>query len=116
MKKLLLLSIALLVPSFAKADYRVWKSSNVTVAANSLKVLCGEGQRGIFHGQCTDFGVASSSMTIHNSTWTLTATQAAGPISTLVADQCKYYDIFTPNGLSYFKNNTASVTIMYDCF
>lgn len=116
MKKLILLSLIFSVPAGVFAEYRVWKSSNVTVATNNVRVLCSGGQRGVFHGVCTDFGVASSSMTIHNSSWTIAGTQAAGPISTLVADQCKYYDIVTPAGLSYFKNNAAAVSILYDCF
>lgn len=116
MKKLMLLFLLVSIPALSRAEYRVWRSSNTSTASNGIKVLCESGQRGVFHGVCTDFGVAASSMTIHNSTWTLAATRAAGPITTLVADQCKYYDFVTPAGLSYFKNNAAAVTILYDCF
>ena len=118
MKKLIVvLSLALMLPAVGMAQYKVWRSSRTVAAKTTLNVLCGAGERGIFHGVCTDFGVAASSVAVVNSTWTYTAaTTLAGPITTLVADQCKYYDITLPGGLSFFKNNAAGITILYDCY
>lgn len=115
MKKALFAAMMLIVPALGQAK-EIWLSSNTAVATTGVQVLCGAGQRGHFHGVCTDFGVASSSMTIHNSSWTLAGTQQHGPISTITTDQCKYYDTVMPKGLSYFKNNTAAVSILYQCF
>ena len=119
MKKILLIaSILFLGPelSFARD---VWRSSNTATSTGggfSVLPLCTASQRGIFHGVCTGFGVAASSITIVNSTFTYSGVNVVGPITTLVADQCKYYDTIMPNGMGYHKPNTATVTILYECF
>lgn len=116
MKRLLTFAVILLSVSVASA-YDVWKSSTPATATTGTEVrmLCPETQRGIFHGVCTSFGVASASMTVVNSTYTLSGVSSIGPISTLVADQCKYYDVMFPKGLGYNKPNTATATILYEC-
>lgn len=117
MKKLLMVAFFLGIAGVAHAVPQVWTSSNTAAATTTLRVLCNENQKAIFHGVCTSFGVASASMTVVGSTWTYTnATTVAGPISTLVADQCKYYDIVVNRGMSFFKNNAAAVTILYQCY
>lgn len=115
MKRLILLAGLLFAPVFAFAiSPQVWKSSN-TSTADGNKMLCEK--RGVLHGVCTSFGVASSSTTLYNSSWTVVGVQRiAGPISTFVADQCKYYDTTFTNGLLYQKTNTATVTYLYDCY
>jgi len=114
MKRLLIFSLLLAMPSFVKAG-DIWRSTN-TLTTHNFVPLCEGTQRGILHGICTSFGVASASMTVYNSTWTVADSQFLGPISTLVADQCKYYDVALPKGLSYRKTNAASVTILYQCY
>ena len=115
MKKLILFAGLLFAPIFAFAvSPQVWKSSN-TATNDGNKMLCGS--RAILHGICTNFGVASSSTTFYNSSWTVTGvSRVVGPVTTLVADQCKYYDTIFPNGLLYQKTNTANVAILYECF
>ena len=116
-KKLLIVAFVLGMAGVARAAPQVWQSSNTATAATTLRVLCNQNQKAIFHGVCTSFGVASASMTVVGSTWTYSgATTVVGPISTLVADQCKYYDIVVNRGLSFFKNNAATVTILYQCY
>lgn len=98
----------------------VWRSSNTAtntgVTNLSVTMLCNQNQRGILHGVCTNFGVASASVTIVNSTYTVAGVSKIGPISTLVADQCKYYDTMMPNGMGFFKPNTADISILYHCY
>ena len=115
MRKILAVSI-LFFASSAYA-YDVWLSSTPVAATASLGVakLCDAYQRGIFHGICTDYGVAAASTTIVASTYTLTGVRTIGPISTFVADQCKYFDLMTNGGLGYNKPNSAVVTILYQC-
>ena len=115
MKTLFLASCALFLSSIVQA-IDVWNSSTTATSSNSVNVLCTETQRGIFHGVCTNFGVAAASMTVVNSTFTTTGVKLIGPISTFVADQCKYYDAAFPSGMGYYKTNTANVTILYQCY
>lgn len=117
MKRFLIAPLFLFLSVSVHAVEKIWKSSTtVTSTVSSVAVLCTATQRGIFHGVCTDFGVAASSITVVNSTWTVTGVKQIGPISTNVADQCKYYDTFFINGLGYSKTNTAGVTVLYDCY
>lgn len=113
MKKILFAASLMLIPVFSMAG-EVWKSSNVATSHN-FNALCTGNQRGFLHGICTDFGVASSSMTVYGSSWTTTAPYVIGPVSTFVADQCKYFDVNLGKGLGFQKTNTAVVTIMYEC-
>ena len=113
MIRFFVLAAALLFSSAAANALDVWKSSSTTAATTNIQMLCPG--RAVFHGICTDFGVASASTTIVNSSWTLSADKI-GPVTTLVADQCKHYDAHFGKGLSYFKNNTAGVTILYTCY
>lgn len=93
----------------------IWRSSSTATSESTVVPLCRS--KGIFHGICTDTGVTAASTTILSSTWSTTATKIVGPITTLVADQCKYYDtVFLSTGMGYLKPNTAAVTILYDCF
>lgn len=99
----------------------VWSSSNtetasVTTALSSVNVLCDQTQYAVLHGICTNFGVAASSVAIVNSTFTYTNVKIIGPVTTLVADQCKYYDTFMGKGLGYHKPNVAGLTILYACY
>ena len=117
MKKLFLVGVLMFLCSQARA-VEVWKSSTTATADVTIRPLCST--RGIFHGVCTNFGVASASMTVVASSWSYTTTtghvNGVGNISTLVADQCKYYDIAFPNGMVFYKNNATQVTIMYTCY
>jgi hypothetical protein len=116
MKKLIL-ALPILMISGMAMGMDVWKSSNTAATTTTLNILCTATQRAVFHGACTDFGVASASYTIVGSTWSYTAnTTVVGPVTTLVADQCKYFDIRVNYGMSYFKNNAAGVTFMYECY
>lgn len=110
----LIFALGLLMASTGVMAVDVWKSSSTAVASTGLQTICGAGNRGILHGVCTDFAVASSSMTLYNSSWTVSGVRSIGPIGT-TAEGCKYYDTDLPNGISYFKNNTAAVTILYRC-
>jgi hypothetical protein len=94
----------------------IWKSSTTATSVTGVNMLCTETRRGILHGICTDFGVAAASTTIVNSTFTISGVSWIGPVSTLVADQCKYFDTVVPNGMGYHKPNVATVTILYDCY
>jgi hypothetical protein len=117
--KTIFLAVSILFMSSVGHCFETWRSSNTatsTGAAPSVKALCTETQRGILHGVCTGFGVASSSIEIVNSTFTYTGVKVIGPITTLVADQCKYYDTVLDNWMGYHKPNTATVTILYDCY
>lgn len=116
-RKLFILMMAFLLSGSSAYASEIWLSSTTatSTASTGVNSLCDSGQRGIFHGICTDFGVAAASTTIVNSTWTLTGVTRVGPITTLVADQCKYFDMEMPNALGYNKPNTAIVTILYRC-
>jgi len=116
MKKILL-TLALCMGSGSVFAADVWTSSTTVANIASLKMLCPK--RALFHGICTNFGVASASTTVIASSWTYTdatANAGLGPVTTLVADQCKYYDVVFTNGLSYLKPNAANVTMMYQCY
>lgn len=117
MKKLLGL-ISVLFLSMNGFAVEVWLSSSpaTSTGATGVVPLCSSSQRGVLHGVCTNFGVASSSVTIVNSTYTLTGVSAIGPISTFVADQCKYYDVVMPKGMGYNKPNTTNISILYQCY
>lgn len=114
--------VALILILSASSGYAispaVWKSSTTSTStgAGSVNVLCAETRRGVLHGICTDFGVAAASTTVVNSTFSITTGNMVGPVSTLVADQCKYFDTFLGNGLGYYKPNVATVTYLYDCY
>ena len=115
MKKILFLSGLLLsFLSFPSYSIDVWQSSTTATNDGLYQKLCNG--RSVLHGICTDFGVAAASTTIVNSSFTFTATGATGPVSTLAADQCKYYDSFFSAGLGYQKLNTAAITILYSCY
>ena len=112
MKRFLLVILASLFMASMSQAYEGWLASTTSTSTGpaSVNKLCDYGQRGIFHGVCTDYGVASASMTIVNSTYTFSGAAGVtkvGPISTLVADQCKYFDTVMPNA--------ATVTILYQC-
>lgn len=119
MKMFLVVGLLAFLCGGAHAE-RIWLSSNTATSTGitntSVNMLCTQTQRGIFHGICTNFGVAAASTTIVNSTWTISGVKAIGAITTLVADQCKYYDTVLGNGMGYYKPNTANVTILYDCY
>lgn len=92
----------------------VWRSSSTITNDGAYQRLCRG--RSVFHGICTDFGVAAASTTIVNSSFTVVGVNQIGPVTTFVVDQCKYYDAQMPNGLGYQKTNVAGVTILYSCY
>jgi hypothetical protein len=112
--KRILVALTFLMLSSSVMAIDVWKSSTTATNDGVYDMLCPK--RAVFHGVCTDFGVAASSVTIFNSSFTVTGVKQIGPISTLVADQCKYYDAEMPNGLGYQKTNVAGITILYSCY
>jgi len=115
MKKIILTMALLLGASLSSMAVDVWRSSNAITTQATMQTLCSNTQRGIFHGVCTNFGVAGSSIAILSSA-TFTSGNIVGPITTLVADQCKYYDVAFSSGMYFFKNNAAVVGILYKCY
>lgn len=117
MKKAICLAVFLLAGlGTAHAD-GVWESTHTATNDGAYTFLCQK--RAVLHGVCTNFGVAAASTTIVASSFTATAASIlAGipSISTLVADQCKYYDTVFVNGMGYQKTNVASVSILYQCY
>lgn len=109
-------AIGFFIFSWVGASFAVestWYSSH-TATADSLQALCVGTQRGHIHGVCVNTGVASSTMTIVNSTWTLTANNIVAKIDAS-SKGCEYFDSIQPSGLMYDKFGTSDVTIEYDC-
>lgn len=119
MKRFLLLTVAMMLSgSIVHAMEKVWLSTSPVGSSQAVVPLC-RSKTGILHGVCTNFGVAAASVTVVNSTFTIydPIAKIVGPISTLVADQCKYYDIsLSTGGMGYIKPNAALITILYDCY
>jgi hypothetical protein len=112
--RLFLLLVALFLVSRAEAVYDLWTASN-TETTDSMKVLCTK--RGILHGICSQWPVASSTMTVANSTYTLSNTKFIkfSGLSTSWTE-CIYYDVDFSSGIIYDKYLGGDVTILYKCY
>jgi hypothetical protein len=112
-KQILLIAVFLGASVYAFAGPPVWKSSWTITAETGT--LCGGGKRGVYHGVCVNTAVASSSVTVVNSSFTATGSQSFG-IKNTNASGCFYYDVLAPKGLFYTKVGLADVTMLYDCY
>jgi hypothetical protein len=117
-KIVLLLGLLGLWTSSAKA-VDVWQSSSTKATVGVLTPLCAGptsyAKRAFLHGVCTDFAVASASMTVWNSSWTQVGNSKFIETIDAATNTCRYYDTDFPNGLSFLKNNAAGVTILFRC-
>ena len=123
MKKLILvLGICFLFQSRVHAlQTSVWLSSNVPTAV-STAAICGTYAvlgttttlRGILHGICINTA-GTGNVQVFASTGTATSS-ITGLYSTATQAPCNFYDVESVNGLSYNKNGTADVTILYQCY
>lgn len=115
MKTFIVLGLLMFLYSRAQA-LDAWISSN-TATTDSMKVLCGGGQKAILHGVCSNYPVASSTMTFANSSYTITGVSIIKVSSLNVSHtECFYYDASFPGGLIYDKYLEGDVTILYACY
>lgn len=122
MKKWILAMVLCLWPFKAQAvQSTVWSSSNVAVNV-STAALCGQylvgtstvATHAIFHGVCINTSAAGNVQVFASS---FTAVNSiSGLYSTATQVPCNFYDAASPSGLSYNKNGTADVTILYQCY
>lgn len=104
----------------------IWLSSN-TATADTTQVLCGQyavgGTTSTLKGVIHEVVVSSpsaGSVTLYNSSFTATAVQSIGPVTTGGISQSSVspylYDVIFPGGLIYSKTGTAQVQILYQCY
>jgi hypothetical protein len=103
----------------------IWLSSNVPTAV-STTTLCTptnyvvsgttytEGGHGVLHGVCVNTAAAGN-VQVFNSSATA-ANSITGLYSTATQVPCNFYDVGISSGLSYDKNGTADITILYQCY
>lgn len=125
MKKYLFLLLFLMWPlrSAHAVAMDVWLSSN-TATADTNVPLCGQYLIGIssvvyhavVHEVVVSSAVATTTLTLYNSSFTATGVQSIGPITTSSLNAPYVYDTVFPNGLMYAKTGGAQVQIEYQCY
>lgn len=124
MKRLLILAglmVGLSGGAFAFPD--VWLSSNTTTA-DSTATLCGQYAvngttttlHGILHEVIVSSAIGGTGLTIYNSSWTVVGVNSVGYINGGAITAPFLYDVVFPNGMSYLKNGTGQMQIIYACY
>lgn len=103
----------------------VWVSSNVAVNI-STTTLCQPfiyyvngstftvGGHGVFHGVCINTSAAGNVQVFNSSATAVNS--ITGLLSTGTQEPCNFYDVNVSSGLSYNKNGTADISILYSCY
>jgi hypothetical protein len=126
MKKFLILSAFLFWPlKPAQAiQTTVWSSSN-TAVQQSTTALCGQyfyvggstqALHGILHGICINTAAAGNVQVFASSFTGLGTATITGSYSTATQAPCNFYDTVSGTGLSFNKNGTADISILYQCY
>jgi hypothetical protein len=112
------------IKAWAVAD-NVWLSSN-TAVNNSTTTLCGtinylvgtstytQVLHGVLHGVCINTAAAGN-IQIFNSSATA-VNSVTGVLSTATQEPCNFYDVAMSSGITYNKNGTADISILYSCY
>lgn len=89
--------------------------SSWTATADTLTPICSGGQKAILHTICLNKTAVGSTMTVGNSSFTLTGT-TFGVLDGASTPRCEIFDIYLTKGLIYTTASTGDWTITYDCY
>lgn len=113
-KFLVVVTFLMLMGSKVYATPQIFRSS-YTATNDTLAAICRGGQKAILHTVCLNKVGVGSTMTIGNSSFTLTGT-TIGVLDGASTPRCEVFDIYMPSGLIYTTASTGDWTITYDCY